>query len=60
MTREGVQLHPFGSVVTNRTANARLQGRIAPGEGTLWLIMRLGRSAEPPRSHRREVDDLVA
>ena len=60
MTREGVRLHPFGSVVTNPTANARLQARIEPGEGMLWLIMRLGRSAEPPRSHRREVDDLVA
>ena len=60
MTREGIRLHPFGSVVTNATANARLQSRIEPGEGTLWLVMRLGRSAEPPRSHRREVDDLLA
>jgi hypothetical protein len=60
MTRDGVRLHPFGSVVTNATANARLQSRIEPGDGTLWLIMRLGRSAEPPRSHRREVDELVA
>ena len=60
MTRDGIQLHPFGSVVTNRVANARLQARIEPGEGTLWLVMRLGRSAEAPRSHRREADELVA
>ncbi len=60
MTREGVRLHPFGSVVTNPTANARLQARIEPGDGTLWLIMRLGLSTEPPRSHRRGVDELVA
>jgi hypothetical protein len=60
MTRAGVQLHPFGSIVTNRVANARLQERIGPDDGALWLIMRLGRSAEPPRSHRRESDELVA
>lgn len=60
MTREGVRLHPFGSVVTNATANGRLQARIEPGEGTLWLVMRLGYSAEPSRSQRREVDDLLA
>jgi hypothetical protein len=60
MTRDGVQLHPFGSIVTNRIANGRLQQRIGPGEGTLWLIMRLGHSAEAPRSHRRESHELVA
>lgn len=59
LTREGVQLHPFGSIVTNATANARLQGRIGSGNGTLWLIMRLGRSAEPPRSLRLEADELL-
>ena len=60
MTRAGVHLHPFGSIVTNRIANTRLQQRIGPGDGTLWLVMRLGRSAEPPRSHRLETDELLA
>lgn len=58
MTRSGVQLHPFGSVITNTAANARLQARIGGGAGTLWLVMRLGHSAEPPRSHRREASEL--
>jgi hypothetical protein len=59
MTRSGVQLHPFGSVITNATANARLQQRIGAGEGTLWLVMRLGHSAEPPRSHRLDTNELL-
>jgi hypothetical protein len=58
-TRSGVQMHPFGSIITNATANARLQERIGAGDGTLWLIMRLGYSAEPPRSHRLETRELL-
>jgi hypothetical protein len=60
MTRDGVHLHPFGSIVTNPVANARLQARLGEGDGTLWLVMRLGRSAEPPRSLRMDVDELLA
>jgi hypothetical protein len=60
MTRDGVHLHPFGSIVTNKVANARLQARLGAGDGTLWLVMRLGRSAEPPRSLRLDVDELLA
>jgi hypothetical protein len=61
MTAHGVQLHPFGSIVTNREANARLRERIAIDEarGTLWLIMRLGYSDDPPRSLRLETDELL-
>ena len=59
MTRDGVRLHPFGSVVTNATANARLQERIGSEGSTVWLVMRLGRSAEPPRSFRFEADELL-
>lgn len=59
MTRSGMQLHPFGSIITNPGANARLQARIGGGEGTLWLIMRLGHSTEPPRSLRLESGELL-
>ena len=58
-TRSGVQIHPFGSVITNATANARLQERIGADDGTLWLVMRLGHSVEPPRSHRQETRELL-
>jgi hypothetical protein len=61
LTRHGVQLHPFGSIITNEDANARLRSRIDhdPSQGTLWLVMRLGFSAEPPRSHRLETHELL-
>ena len=61
MTARDVVLHPFGSIVTNEDANWRLHERIPheTGRGTLWLVFRLGRSAEPPRSHRLTVDELL-
>jgi hypothetical protein len=62
LTARGVVLHPFGSIITNERANASLQERIGadrPG-ATTWLIARLGHSAEPPRSHRRTVEELLA
>jgi hypothetical protein len=54
LTRRGIQLHPFGSVVTNPRAHAQLVERIGVTEGDnqLWLLVRLGRSDTPPRSHR--------
>jgi hypothetical protein len=61
LTRAGAQLHPFGSVITNPTANARLHQLVGtPPEGALWLVLRLGYSAEPPRSSRLEVQELLA
>jgi hypothetical protein len=62
LTEHGVCLHPFGSIITNADANARLRARIAHDEtrGTLWLVMRLGYGAEPPRSFRLETDELLA
>lgn len=54
LTRDGLCLHPFGSIITNEPANERLRDRLGhdPAQGTLWFIMRLGASPEPPRSAR--------
>ena len=62
LTANGVYLHPFGSVITNRRANARLRERIGVDDANEvpWLLVRLGRSAEPPRSLRLETDALLA
>jgi hypothetical protein len=62
LTANGVYLHPFGSVITNRRANARLRERIGVDDAheVPWLLVRLGRSAEPPRSLRLEIDALLA
>jgi hypothetical protein len=61
LTEAGFAIHPFGSIITNPTANARLQRRMAgqKGDGTLWLLWRVGRSRPAPRSLRLEVPDLV-
>ena len=63
LTKHGVQLHPFGSIVTNAAANARahelLDLRPEAEAGTFWLAVRLGYSAEPPRSHRLETEQLL-
>jgi len=63
LTKHGIQLHPFGSIVTNADANARahrlLDLRPEAESGTFWLAVRLGYSAEPPRSHRLETEQLL-
>jgi hypothetical protein len=58
-TRQGVVLQPFGSVITNPTAHARLEERIPVMEQPVWLLMRLGYSAEPPQSARLPVRELL-
>lgn len=61
LTKHGVRLHPFGSIVTNPSANGRAHELLAlePGLGTFWLALRLGYSDEPPRSHRLEPERLL-
>jgi hypothetical protein len=61
LTAHGLQLHPFGSVVTNQDANAGAHDLLeqTADAGTFWLVMRLGYSAEPPRSHRLETEQLL-
>lgn len=61
MTANGLQLHPFGSIVTNADANARAHELLGltPDAGTFWLVVRLGYSGEPPRSHRLETEQLL-
>jgi hypothetical protein len=54
LTRLGIQLHPFGSVITNPRAYARLTERLTPPSGAdrIWMLFRVGRSQVPPRSYR--------
>lgn len=61
MTKHGVYLHPFGSIITNDTAHQRLREKFQVDErvNTVWLIMRLGYSQEPPRSLRLGLGDIL-
>ena len=61
MTKYGVYMHPFGSIITNDKSHQILQNKIKVDESvnTLWLIFRLGYSDVPPRSYRFTVDDII-
>jgi hypothetical protein len=56
LTRHGIGVHPFGSVITNPDAHADLVAKLgrAPHDAPLWLLARLGHSETPPRSLRRD------
>jgi hypothetical protein len=46
-------------VITNPTAHARLDERIERGVDPVWLLLRLGYSAEPPASARLPVEEIL-
>jgi hypothetical protein len=58
-TAHGLVLQPFGSVITNPMAHARLDERIERADDPVWLLLRLGYSAEPPASARLPVDEML-
>ena len=62
VTSHGLYLHPFGSVITNPVSHARLADRISVDDQgrELWLLLRLGFCAEPPRSARRPAAEMIA
>lgn len=61
LTRQGLYLQPFGSVITNPTAHALMADRLTVDErnGLVWLLLRIGYCPAPPRSHRRPVDEVL-
>jgi nitroreductase len=62
LTRCGLYLQPFGSVITNVSAHAQMVERLdADEEGQqVWLLLRIGSAAAPPRSLRLRVDEVLA
>jgi hypothetical protein len=58
-TGRGLVLQPFGSVITNPTAHARLDERLERSGDPVWLLLRLGYSAEPPESARLPVEQVL-
>jgi len=61
LTRHGLYLQPFGSVITNPTAHARLAERLTVDEADrqVWLLLRLGYCPAPPRSLRRPLAEVL-
>ena len=61
MTKYNIYLHPFGTVVTTPEAKEKFKQKINYDEskGTLWFLVRLGYSSEPPRSFRLDTKDIL-
>jgi nitroreductase len=57
VTRLGLYLHPYGNLVTNPQASAWLQNKT--GVTKPWLVFKLGYSEAPPKSYRRNVEDVL-
>ena len=64
LTRHGIYWHPYGSVITSEEARSNMirylgLGDEKGGEDMVWLLLRLGRSEEPPLSHRLPLEEII-
>jgi hypothetical protein len=61
LTRHGLVMQPFGSVITNERSHAALVERLggSEAEDEVWLLFRFGYSATPPASERLSREELV-
>jgi hypothetical protein len=64
LTRHGYYWHPYGSVITSENARLNMIEYLglpgeANGEDSVWLLLRLGRSSEPPQSRRAPIEDVL-
>ncbi len=57
LARRDLYLHPYGNLVTNKTAADWC--REAIGISDIWLIFKIGFSEEPPKSCRRSVEEVL-
>lgn len=61
ITKEGAYIHPFGSLVTNKKANEKINAAFTqPSLGKeIWMIFRVGYSKTPSRSYRLETNNYL-
>lgn len=53
----GLYIHPLGNLVTNPSAAAWCLE--TTGIQDIWLVFKIGRSKEPPKSYRRAVEEVL-
>ncbi|WP_223690481.1 hypothetical protein [Leifsonia poae] len=56
LTRDGVSLHPFGTVITNPSSHSAFVSAVDADESDgrmAWMLFRFGHSSRPPVAHRR-------
>jgi hypothetical protein len=62
LTKHGYYLQPYGSIITDDAARARLLRTIGvdePPHELVWMIFRAGTSSPPPRSLRKPVEEYL-
>lgn len=63
VTKHGFYWHPYGSVITSEEARTNmikyLDMPAETGGEMVWLLLRLGKSPMPPRSHRLPLEDVI-
>jgi len=62
LTRHGVALHPFGTVITNPRSHAAFVDAAGIREEPptmAWMLFRLGYSKPPPVAHRRPLEEMI-
>ena len=61
LTKENVYIHPFGSLITNKDAYQKINGKFTqpPDNKKIWMIFRAGYSKEPARSYRLSTEDIM-
>jgi hypothetical protein len=57
LARANIYIHPFGNLITN--ANARARVAKLTGIKDMWLVFRIGHTAQPPRSYRRSLQEIL-
>jgi hypothetical protein len=57
VAKRDLYLHPYGNLVTNKPAAEWC--RDATSVSNIWLIFKIGFSAEPPKSYRRSVEEVL-
>lgn len=55
--RLGYCFQPYANLVTNRPTAEKVEGEL--GARNIWLVFRIGRSPEAPRSRRRSLEELL-
>ncbi len=57
LSRQKLGIHPFGNLVTNSQAAARLRALTSIDD--VWLVFRIGYTDEPPQSFRRPLNEVL-
>ena len=64
LTGHGLYWHPYGSVITNDKSRTQMLEYLglpdeSGGKNMIWLLLRMGSSAEPPKSERLPLEEIL-